>query len=118
METITDYDYGISYTLGKANIMADALSRKSNCNNPMACKAQPLHDDCNNPMAYKAQPLQGDLTYREHPICVLHQVECCTRPRAINILKVQWSNPFEDEATWELEERLRDEYPALFPSTS
>jgi hypothetical protein len=35
MEAITDYDYGISYTPGKANVMANALSRKSYCNNLM-----------------------------------------------------------------------------------
>ena len=45
METISDYDYGISYTIGKANVMADALSRKSYYNNHLAYKAQPLQDD-------------------------------------------------------------------------
>ena len=41
MEAISDYNCGISYTPGKANVMADALSRKSYCNNHMVYKAQP-----------------------------------------------------------------------------
>jgi hypothetical protein len=28
--------------------------------------------------------------------------------------KVQWSNYAEDEATWEREEELKEEYPHLF----
>ena len=72
METITDYDYGISYTPGKVNIMDNALSRKSYCNNNMA---------------YKAQPLQDDLTYREHSICVLILTECHAHLRAIKFLR-------------------------------
>jgi hypothetical protein len=44
LEAIADYDGGISYTPGKANVMADALSRKSYCNNLMVRRAQPrLH---------------------------------------------------------------------------
>jgi hypothetical protein len=41
LEVITDYDCGISYTPGKANVMADALSRKSYSNNLMVRRAQP-----------------------------------------------------------------------------
>ena len=33
IELIKDYDVGISYTPGKANVMVNALSRKSYCNN-------------------------------------------------------------------------------------
>ena len=42
VELISDYDLGITYTQGKANVMADALSRKSNCNNLMLQQSQPL----------------------------------------------------------------------------
>src|ERR1041385_1790855 len=42
IELIKDYDLGISYTPGKANVMADALSRKSYCNNLMLQQYQPL----------------------------------------------------------------------------
>src|SRR6187401_58385 len=42
VELLTDYDLGITYTPGKANVMADALSRKSYCNNLMLQQGQPL----------------------------------------------------------------------------
>ena len=103
MKTISDRDYGISYTPGKAIVMADALSRKFYCNNHMA---------------YKAQSLQDHLNYREHRVHILVQAERHACMRAIEILTIQWSNNSEDEATWELEDRLRDEYLALFPSTT
>ena len=35
MEAVADFDVGISYTPDKANVMDDALSRKSYCNNIM-----------------------------------------------------------------------------------
>ena len=55
---------------------------------------------------------------KEHPIRILDQVERQTRHKVTKFLKVQWSNHSEDEATWEREDHLRDEYPELFPSTS
>ena len=39
---IKDYDLKISYTPGKANVMVDALSRKSYCNNLVLSQCQPL----------------------------------------------------------------------------
>jgi hypothetical protein len=42
MEAISDYDCGISYTPGKANVMADALIRKSYCNYLEVREIQPL----------------------------------------------------------------------------
>src|SRR3990170_2605367 len=62
--------------------------------------------------------LQDDLSYNEHPIRILDQAERRTRQKSIKFLKVQWSNHSEDEATWEREDRLREEYPAFFQSSS
>ena len=62
--------------------------------------------------------LQDNLSYREYPVRILDQAERTTRRRNLKFLKVQWSNHSEKEATWEREDRLRLEYPALFPTTS
>ncbi|XP_073363168.1 uncharacterized protein [Aegilops tauschii subsp. strangulata] len=62
--------------------------------------------------------LQEDLSYKEHPIRILDQAERRTRQKVTKFLKVQWSNHTEDEATWERENRLWEEYPDIFPSTS
>jgi hypothetical protein len=62
--------------------------------------------------------LQEDLSYPEHPIRILDQAERRTRQKPIKFLKVQWSNHSEDEATWEREDRLCEEYPSFFQSSS
>jgi hypothetical protein len=41
LELIKDYDLGINYHLGKANVVADALSYKKYCNAPFARRIQP-----------------------------------------------------------------------------
>ena len=46
IEKIKDFDLTISYTPSKANVMADALSRESYCNNIMIMENQPpLHEE-------------------------------------------------------------------------
>ena len=62
--------------------------------------------------------LSEDLSYPKFPARVLDQAECRTRQKGIKFLKVQWSNHSEDEATWEREDRLREEYPTFFLPTS
>ena len=62
--------------------------------------------------------LQQDVTYHEHPSRILDQSKRKTRNKTTKFLKVQWSNHSEDESTWEREDRLREEYPDLFPATT
>ena len=63
--------------------------------------------------------LQQDLSYQEHPSRILDQSERRTHQKIVKFLKVQWSNHSEEEeAIWEREDRLHDEYPDIFPSTS
>src|ERR1041385_4732199 len=62
--------------------------------------------------------LQQELTYQEHPSRILDKSERKTHNKAVKFLKVQWSNHSEDEATWEREDRLRDENPDLFLATT
>jgi hypothetical protein len=62
--------------------------------------------------------VQGDLTYTEHPIKILDILTRVTRNKVIKMCKVQWSQHGEEEATWEIEEELRIEFPHLFPSSS
>ena len=59
--------------------------------------------------------LQDNLSYREYPFHIHDQAERTTRRHNIKFLKVQWSHHSEKEATWEREDHLRLEYPALFP---
>ena len=58
--------------------------------------------------------LQPGLTYEEHPIAILDHEERKVKRSMVKYVKVQWSNHTEDEATWERENRLRQEYPVFF----
>ncbi|XP_071681688.1 uncharacterized protein [Lolium perenne] len=65
---------------------------------------------------YRTLDLNTDLTYREEPLRILEEAIRLTRRRKIKFCKVQWTNHSEEEATWEREDQLRKDFPALFSS--
>jgi hypothetical protein len=60
--------------------------------------------------------LNQDLTYKGRPLRILEEAMRVTRRRKIRFLKIQWSNHSEEEATWEREDSIRNEFPDLFSS--
>jgi hypothetical protein len=58
--------------------------------------------------------VQQDLTMECRPVRTLESSERVLRKRSIKYVKVLWTNQSEREATWELEELMRQKYPELF----
>ena len=54
--------------------------------------------------------LEPDLTYSEYPIRVLDQKDRVTRRRTIKFYKIQWNQHSEEEATWESEDYLLEQF--------
>jgi len=55
-----------------------------------------------------------DLSYKEYPIAIVDSLERKTRTKIIKMVKVQWSRHSNEETTWEVEDKMRIEYPHLF----
>jgi hypothetical protein len=71
------------------------------------------------PLPMDGLNVKEDLTITELPIKILDTLTWVMRNRVIKMCKVQWSNHGEDEATWEREDDLKEDYPHLFdPSES
>ena len=52
-----------------------------------------------------------NLTYEEYPIRIVDSMEKVLRRAIVKLVKVQWNNHEEWEATWELEEReIKEKY--------
>ena len=70
--------------------------------------------DRNHVVAHEPLQLREDLTYEEQPVRIVDKKVQELRRRTIQYVKVQWNNHSEREATWELEEEMREKYPYLF----
>jgi hypothetical protein len=55
--------------------------------------------------------LEADLSYPEHLTKILDQKDRVTRRKMIKFFKIQWSNHFEEDATWESEDFLHSRHP-------
>ncbi|KAI5355522.1 hypothetical protein L3X38_008417 [Prunus dulcis] len=58
--------------------------------------------------------LQEDLTYVEQPVQLLDRKMQVLRSREIPLVKVLWRSHTVEEATWESEDQMREQYPYLF----
>ena len=58
--------------------------------------------------------LRPDLTYEEEPVEILAREIKELRNKKILLVKVLWRNHKTEEATWESEETMRQQYPQLF----
>ena len=58
--------------------------------------------------------LRDDLTYPESPERILDRRDQALRNKVIPLVKIQWRNHTEEEATWELKDTIRKKYPHLF----
>jgi len=54
------------------------------------------------------------MSYTEEPVQILDRKEKQLRSKIIPLVKVLWRNQHIEEATWELEEEMRKNYPHLF----
>ena len=58
--------------------------------------------------------LHKDLSYEEEPVQILDRKEQVLRSKSIPLVKVLWRSHQVEEATWESEEQMRQQYPYLF----
>ena len=61
--------------------------------------------------------LRDDLSYEEKPVQILGREEKELRNKTISLVKVLWRNHLVEEATWEREDQMRDQYRHLFHDT-
>ncbi|KAM6587964.1 hypothetical protein CsatA_010569 [Cannabis sativa] len=54
---------------------------------------------------------EEDLSYNERPVKILDQKDRILRNKTITLVKVLWRNSVVEEATWELESDMREQYP-------
>lgn len=70
--------------------------------------------DSGHVLAEEELNVQPNLAYEEHPIKILDRREKVLRRKKIGLVKVLWKNHGVEEATWELEDKMRNAHPYLF----
>jgi hypothetical protein len=57
--------------------------------------------------------LRDDMVYEVQPEVIVDRQVRKLRSKDIALVKVKWKGPSHEEATWELEDKMREEYPHL-----
>jgi hypothetical protein len=65
---------------------------------------------------FEGVELESYLSYSKYPIKVLDQKDHVTRSRTMKWYNVQWNQHSEEEATWESEEHLLENFPEFYAS--
>ena len=65
-------------------------------------------------MSYKELELEADLSYEESSVQIIDRKDKVLRNKTIPLVKVLWRNNKVEEATWELESDMQNQYPELF----
>ena len=72
-------------------------------------RSDPSHD-----VSLETIELRSDLTYKEELVEILAREVKELRNKRIPLVKVLWRNHTTEEATWESEEVMQQQYPQLF----
>ncbi|XP_062103923.1 uncharacterized protein LOC133815051 [Humulus lupulus] len=64
-------------------------------------------------LSYEALDMQPDLSYEEKLVKILEKKEKALRNKMIGLVKVLWKNDSTEDATWELETDMSEQYPEL-----
>ena len=70
--------------------------------------------DANHILSYEDLELEPDLSFEEQPVQILVKKDKVLRNKIIPLVKVLWRNSKVEEATWELELDMQNQYPELF----
>ncbi|XP_062114201.1 uncharacterized protein LOC133825251 [Humulus lupulus] len=76
----------------------------------MLCK---YVSDPSHILSYEVLDMQPGLSYEEKTVKILIKKENALRDKTIGLVKVLWKNSSTENATWELETNMREQYPEL-----
>lgn len=75
---------------------------------------RPYKPDYKHVIEYEPIHIEKDLTYEELPMQIIDRKEQVLRNKVIPSVKVLWRNHDAEEATWELEEKMKKNFSHLF----
>ncbi|XP_073137543.1 uncharacterized protein [Henckelia pumila] len=75
---------------------------------------QKYEPDPSNILSAEEVEFDNSLSYAEYPVQILDRREKQLRNKTIPLVMVQWSIHGIEEATWEIEAKMRQEWPHLF----